>query len=283
MLLLLSAVLIISSCTHTSPFEEDYYFRSVGKRGDAVVTVNLITARELYEKSADDQKKEQLAPIIDRTDRLSAAVGSGRDPESLLFSGAAEGNFSKALVGTALSLSGDWKKDEEADITTYTDEAGSLRLASVESGLVLFSTDDLDDLYSYSYQQREILVPYEIAEKMNSGLFALYIEKPEDLMLFPFEIPDSLVESINSIYLVFGGQADSYSITGAILTDKRAAGRVISTTLKMDYLERVRALDSPPEDWWDDIVWEELDVMLEQMYISEEQVVDLFATVLEQL
>jgi hypothetical protein len=281
----LLVLMVLAGCTHTTPFTDDYYYRSAGRRGDVIVTVNMDRARGLYEQSADASARARLAPVVDRTDRLSAALRFTEDGSAVSsFSGGAEGDFSKSLVTSALRLSGDWSRVENRQLTTFTDGAESMEIAVAQSGLVLFSSEDITDVYEYSYAAREILIPFDTAQLMEQGMFSLYIERPEDLELLPFEIPEKLVESIYSVYLIFDENADGdFVLTGAVYTDKQAAGRVISTSLKMDYLQRVRELEKAPEGWQDDIIWEELDVMFENMFIDRDQVVDLFGTLLEQL
>ena len=281
----LLVLMVLAGCTHTTPFSDDYYYRSAGRRGDIIVTVNMERARGLYEQSADAAARARLAPVVDRTVRLTAALRFSEDGRSVSsFSGGAEGDFSKSLVTSALRLSGDWSRVENRQLNTFTDGANSMEIAVAQSGLVLFSSEDITDVYEYSYAAREILIPFDTAELMEQGMFSLYIEKPENLELLPFEIPEKLVESIYSVYLIFDENADGdFVLTGAVYTDKRAAGRVISTSLKMDYLQRVRELEQAPEGWQDDIIWEELDVMFEKMFIERDQVVDLFGTLLQQL
>jgi hypothetical protein len=282
---LLLILFVLAGCTHTSVFTEDYYYRSAGRRGDIIVTVNMDRARGLYEQSADAGTQARLAPVVGRTDRLTAALRFSEDGSTVSsFSGGAEGNFSKSLVTSALRLSGDWTGVDGRKMATFTDSARSMEIAVAHSGLVLFSSEDITDVYEYSYAEREILIPFDTAQLMERGMFSLYVEKPEDLKLLPFEIPEKLVESIHSVYLLFDeDDGGDFALTGAVYTDRRAAGRVISTSLKMDYLQRVRELENPPEGWQDDIIWEELDVMFEKMFIERKQVVDLFGTLLQQL
>ncbi|MGM0431242.1 MAG: hypothetical protein ACQEQU_00850 [Spirochaetota bacterium] len=280
---LLVAVVLLGGCRHTSPFTQDFFYRSLGEKGDAVVTVNLEAAQPLFDELDADTLDPQFDPILERTGRISVALDPGSQQDDLHAKGGLEGNFGTTAVRSVLGLSSQWSKVSSAKPTFYTDSEGSIQVLSPQSGLVLFATDGIERTYAKSYAEREILIPHTIAQRMARGMFAFYMEDPEDLSLFTDILPDKLVDSIQSLWLVFEHETSHYAASGEIRTYNRAAGRVLSTSLKKDYLDRVRELEEPPEDWMDDIQWDDRYIDIDRMFVENTQVVDLFSAVLQQL
>ncbi|MCF7934283.1 MAG: hypothetical protein K9M84_01080 [Spirochaetia bacterium] len=279
------ALVLLSGCTHTTPFTDDHYFRALGRKNEMVVTVNMDQSAELLEGlSSEQQKLSAIDGILDRTDRISLSIdNSSGTAAAPAFYGGLEGNFGYFTANTALKFSREWKRETDSSVVYFHSDQNALDVMIPRSGIVLFSQGDMAEVYRRTYAERELFIPYEVSRKMGDGIAAMYMESPDDIMYLTDQIPRTMLLSIDSVWLVLTGTRDDYRLTGLISANNDKASRVLGTLLRMNYLVRVRALDVPLKDWQDDITIDGNLIMLEEMYMENKTVQDTFAKMLEQL
>ncbi len=284
LLLCAGVVLILTGCAHTTPFKDDYYFRALGRPSEMVVTMNLDNSRELYEEVAKQQDTASIDAIVTRSDRISVSIDTPSEgSDEPRYYGGVEGNFGYLTANTALLVSKDWKRQEKDSVAYFGNDNTDLKVTIPKNGIVIFSNDDIKDVYMKTYKERELFIPYKISQKMGEGLFGMYLESPDDIMYVTDEFPRTMLLSIDSVWLVVTGQKDDYRVTGMVETKNRQASRVFGTLLKMNYLMRIRAMENPIGQWQDDIQIDDQDIMIENMYIDNEMVMGLFSKILTNL
>lgn len=280
-LVLTAVVLLAASCRHTSPFTEEHYFSALGESDELVITMDVDASLEILGQSTDAVLPDVLT---DRSDRVSVAVDTAEAEDGpLVYYGAVEGDFGKLSTSTALCLSSDWQKGEDGSVSFYGNEASGMKLKIPKSGIVLFTNSDIQRVYDKTYAKRELFIPYEISEKMDAALAGIYIDDPEDISYITDQIPKTMVLSIDSAWIVLTGTSDDYRLAGVVKTKNRQASRVLGTLLRMNYLVKVRELTVALEDWQDDIQIDETGIMIDQMYMTDEEVIDILSQLLENI
>ena len=278
-----TAVLLLAGCTHTTPFTDDHYFRALGEKNEVVFTVDVEGAREILDAADGEGTLGGLDPILERSGRISVAMDPSAADGIPVFYGGIEGNFGKVVTDTALSFSGDFDKAESGEVPFYRSSSAGLDVKVPQSGLVLFSNDDIEKVYRKTYRERELFIPYDVSQRMAESLFGIYMEKPHDIGFLTDQIPEAMLLSMNSIWLVLNGVKDDYRVSGVLLLSTEQASRVLGTTLRLNYLKTIRKLEVPIEGWKEHIDEDGKTITLAGMYISNEEVYDLLSTVLDSI
>ncbi len=281
LILVLMMIIFFTSCTHTTPFKDDYYFRALGDKGDVVVTLNVDNSRELYEDVATQQDTSALDPIVERSDRISLSIDTSTSAEEPSYYGGIEGNFGRFSTSTALLFNSEWEKVKTSTLTYFDNPNTGLQVAIPKSGIVLFSNDDIEKVFTKTFKEREIFVPYDIAKELGEGLFGLYIEDPDDISLFTDAIPKTMLMSIDSVWCVLTGQKDDYRLFGEIRTKNTQSSRVLGTLLKMSYFVQIKKLKYTVEGWEDAIRTDQNIIQIENMYLENDKVTELFSGLLK--
>lgn len=277
LLSLLSLLLAaFTGCRHSTPFTEELYFRALGESDQMILTIDMRKSAHLLEGTGFSGG---LGPVIDRSDRLSAAY-SLNEEDSLLYGGL-EGNYGRLLTNTALSFSDQFTR-VDGELGYYQDSQSDLKVMVPKSGIVLFTTGQMVDVYTRSFKERKLFVPEVVAEKMADGLCAIYMEDPQDASLITDMIPKTMIQSIDTLWVVLQQDDRYYRVSGLIDTRSSSASRVLSTLLRMNYLVSIKELDEPLESWQDDIAQDGNTIMLDSMYIPEQTVRNLFKSIAEQ-
>ncbi len=278
---ILLILLVLNGCTHMTPFTDESYLRALGEESEVVATVNVDMAQALIHEVAGDQL-ESLEIILDRSDRISVAIDpSASEEETPMMYGGIEGDFGKIVTDTVLSFSKDFAKMEEQDIQYFGSDTMNLDVKVPKSGLVLFSNDSIEEVYQKTFKERELFIPYDVSERMEESLFGIYMEKPTDIGFLTDQIPETMLLSMNGIWLVLNGEKDSYNVSGILDTNTPQATRVLGTLLRLNYLKTIRKLPTPLEGWEDHILIGDEIITLAGMFISNEEVYDLFSMVLK--
>lgn len=236
----LSIAIILTGCVHHTPFKDEYYFQSLGKSGEMVVTADLDKVREsTYASLLPDRGPLDYA--LDRSNRLSLSLIPKRtDIYPLPFeyyekAGALEGNLGKFPVNTALSLSKDFHKEKDGDVKYYTND--NISLAVAKNGILLFSDGSYKEFYDRTIENRAKLIDDDIAAFMADSLFALFLNSPETLIDLGFELPQSVVTEINTSYLGFSEIDGALVLSGALNMKSKSSARALSTLLRNQLLQ----------------------------------------------
>lgn len=150
--------------------------------GEIVMTADMerIKSGELDEIIDESVKTNSM---VKKATRISASLLKEENEEGAYYvtSGAVEGDISRFWINTGLSLSSAFSKEKEEDAVWYSDAEGSLSLYVPQNGVLLFTDGDYPSFYRRSYTQREMLISDEIALKMASSVFSVYVFEPESL------------------------------------------------------------------------------------------------------
>ncbi len=149
-LVLLAVVLLLCSCVTKMPYGDEQYFQGLGLDGEFVITVNADLLDVDSFISSDDAAVNY---IKDRMTRLSIALNDNGLSESAVvsdfstydFYGAIEGDFSKSLVSSALSLSSAFSssKDASTKLKFFVDTQSGLEAAIPVNGSIIVSSSNV--------------------------------------------------------------------------------------------------------------------------------------------
>lgn len=239
-LIALALVLILTGCVHHTPFKDEYYFQSLGKSGEMVVTADLDKVRESSYASLLPNSGA-LDYALDRSERLTLSLVPKRnDIYPLPFeyyekAGALEGNLSKLAINTALNISKDFKKEKNDNIKYYTND--NISLAVAKNGILLFSEGSYKDFYDRTIENRVKLIDDEVASFMADSMFALFLNSPETLIDLGFELPQSVVTEIDTSYLGFSEVDGLLVLSGTLNMKSKSSARALSTLLRNQLLQ----------------------------------------------
>ena len=209
-LALLLLVLLFSSCVTRSPIGDEQYFQGLGLDGEFVVTINA----ELLD--VDDYITSDDAGvnyITDRMTRLSVALYDSKgtagpvteDFSEFDYYGAIEGNFSKTLVSSALSLNSLFssEKDKDTKLKFFIDSQSGLEAAIPANGIILFSSTDVVANYRQTYTEgRPAHISAEDAAKLAASQVGVYVSNPRTMISLGFDLDETALSNIESILMV---------------------------------------------------------------------------------
>ncbi len=172
--------------------------------------------------------------LVKKADRITVSI------EEETVSGAVEGNISKWGTNSLLSLSSsfDKVKDDEGKISWYTDSVYSLY--SPENGILLFSRGDYPSFYERSYLERVKRIDDETASLMASSSFSVYIYSPESLSSLGFDIPQTVMDGITRVCLLFNNKDGELKMSGFIETVGESEARALNTILRNQIIQEKR-------------------------------------------
>ncbi len=285
--LMLALTALLAGCAHTSPFTEEPYFAAVGKEQEFILTVDTQKAGELSQPLLMLVPGAQGAQeLYDRVSRITVSAslpvmqedGTYTLTEPELY-GAVEGNLPMPLLRTYLSTAPGWQKEFGEGYTAWSHDGYGLEVAVPENGIALFSTLDIEQPLTGTYSERELFIPLEAAMRMAEGVAGMYVQSPRYLFsIFEDIIPYSLLVSIDSIWLSIDEAQEGYTLYGMVKTTQKAATTVISLTLKKKYLERIRALETRPENWMESIVVDdEQNILIQHIAVEQEELTQLLS------
>ena len=235
-------LVFVPSCAHKSPLKDKMFIQSYGMDGQFVITVD---ASKLDLGEYVDTSSSEVSYITERMSRLSIILfdktGQYADyPADLSgydFDGAIEGNYSKLLLTTALKVSGLFTQEKgESGLKFFVDEASGLQAAVPANGIILFSSDSVENSYETTFESDAKLISDEQAQKLASCELGLYVSNPKTLMDLGLEVPQSALENIEYILLMLNG--DTLSIDFKLKTE--ALAKSFSIIIKGSYVGQLR-------------------------------------------
>lgn len=243
LILVLAFALLLSSCVHHTPFEDEYYFQALGDSSELVVTADV--------NKMENSSLSEVLPteglwktIVDRADRVNVCMTPMTldkyplDLSDYSISGGIEGNFGSFTVNTALSWSKQFHKEKIDDVKFYTD--GNLSVAVPKSGLLLFTDAEYIDLYRKTYSERVKLIEDEIANDMASSTAAVFVRTPQTLMNLGFELPDTTLKQIHTSYFMINEVDDQLLLSGYMIMLDKSGARTMNTILRNQIIQSLK-------------------------------------------
>ncbi len=236
--ILIIVLLVLSSCVTRSPLGDEQYFQALGLDGQFVITVNAdLLDVDKYVNTSDEAVKY----ITDRMDRLSIALYGNSDSafSEYDYYGALEGDYSKSLINSALSLSSLFtkQKDSETKLKFFVDNESGLEAAIPTKGIILFSTTSVVDNYKQTYTSDRVRnISSEDAARLASSQIGVYVSNPQTMIDLGFEITKAALDNIESILLIMND--DVISVDFRIKSEELANS--FSVLIKAGYVGNLR-------------------------------------------
>ena len=244
-ILILTALLVLlSSCVTRSPLGDEQYFQALGLDGQFVITVNadLLDVGK-YVNTSDEAVKY----ITDRMNRLSLALYNSNGDNKLVttdfsefdYYGALEGDYSKSLINSALSLSSLFtkQKDSETKLKFFVDNESGLEAAIPAKGIILFSSTDVVENYKQTYTSDRVSnISSEDAARLAASQIGIYVSNPQTMIDLGFEITQTALDNIESILLIMND--DVISVDFRIKNEELANS--FSVLIKAGYVGNLR-------------------------------------------
>lgn len=250
---LVSFVLVLASCAHTTPFKDRMYIQSFGTDGQLVLTVNAQRFDvEEFASENDVTLDSQVQYIADRMTRLSIVLFDrtgeyGDYPANygaLDFDGAIEGNYSKALLNTALKLGGALTAEKgESGLRFFTDEQSGIQAAVPKNGVILFSSSDIEANYEKAFGSDKVISD-EKAQKLASSMFGIYVSNPKTMLDIGLDVPQSALENIEYILIMM----DTETLSVEFKLKSESLAKSFSVIVKASYVGDLRR-DGLPIDF----------------------------------
>ncbi len=207
-LVLLAVVLLMCSCVTKMPYGDEQYFQGLGLDGEFVITVNA----ELIDPDQYIQSDDAGVNYIkNRMTRLSIALydngttSVADDFSTYDFYGAIEGNISKTLVNSALSMNSRFNasKDEDSKLKFFVDTQSGMEAAVPTKGIILFSSTDVVSNFNRTFvQSRQKLISDEQAAKLASSQIGIYVSNPKTMIDLGLDISQASLANIETVLMV---------------------------------------------------------------------------------
>ena len=242
--LTLLLMLLLSSCVTKRPIGDEQYFQGLGLDGEFVITINAqLLDVDQYIQSDDTA----VNYITERMTRLSIALYDSKgtagpvteDFSEFDYYGAVEGDFSKTLVNSALSVSSAYtsSKDKKTKLRFFVDERSGLEAAVPANGIILFSTTDVVDNYSQTYTEgRPKHISDEDSAKLAASQVGVYVSNPKTMIDLGFEINETALSNIDSILMVM----DDDTISAEFRLKSEELADSFSILIKAGYIGNLR-------------------------------------------
>lgn len=252
--ILVCVMMFMSSCAHKSPLKDKMFLQSYGMDGQFVITVDASKLNlgeyvgDTSGASASDSSNASNAAvdyITDRMSRLSIVLfdKTGEyaeypaDLSTYDFEGALEGNYSKTLINTALKLSGVMTQEEgQTGLKFFTDSESGLQAAIPKSGIILFSSSDVEETYKTTFESSQKLISDEQAEKLANCQIGIFVSNPKTLIDLGLDVPKSSLENIEYILVML--EDDTLSIDFKLKSESLA--RSFSILIKGSYVGQLK-------------------------------------------
>ncbi len=241
-LVLLAVVLLMCSCVTKMPYGDEQYFQGLGLDGEFVITVNA----ELIDPDQYIQSDDAGVNYIkNRMTRLSIALydngttSVADDFSTYDFYGAIEGNISKTLVNSALSMNSRFNasKDEDSKLKFFVDTQSGMEAAVPTKGIILFSSTDVVSNFNRTFvQSRQKLISDEQAAKLASSQIGIYVSNPKTMIDLGLDISRASLANIETVLMVMDD--DVISIDFKLKSQERADS--FSILIKAGYVGNLR-------------------------------------------
>lgn len=217
-------IFLLASCAHVSQFgDKDPYLSYLGKDGDFVFTSEI---------SIDDFEKFNVS-----INRISGSF----NPLTNIVSGALEGSFSRSKVKIALNYSNQFKKSGK---DVWLDESSGIQVMVPANGIIIFSNNDVKNLYEDTFLKKEVLIKNDISYLLIQSDSGLYVKNPLAIPDFGFDLSQEAVESFDYILgsvnndiadFTFSMKSEKFAqsllkiLKTLVLSEVRKAGQKVNT------------------------------------------------------
>ena len=152
--------------------------------------------------------------------------------------GAAEGNFGKILVPTAISYMDGFERIKEDGVKYYSN--GSISVGVPETGILLFSTGDYLEAKDKTLDNRSLLIPSELASDMAENLFSIYVSEPKTMMDLGFELPYAVLSGMNYALITVDETNEGFFLSSVVdFKDERDA-KTFTTLMRNMIVQEIR-------------------------------------------
>ena len=251
MLLVLLLLVLLCSCVTKMPYGDEQYFQGLGLDGQFVITVN----GELIDKDQYIQSDDAGVNYIkDRMSRLSIALSdSGTSQEAVTtdfskydYYGAIEGNFSKALINSALGLNSLFRseKDSDSGLKFFVDNTSGIQAAVPQKGIILFSSKDVVANYNQTFTEgRPKLISDEDAAKLAASQIGIYVSNPRTMIDLGLDLTQAALSNIDTVLIVMDDDVISidFKLKSQDLADS------FSILIKAGYVGNLRKNGQKPD------------------------------------
>lgn len=242
--LTLLLLLLLSSCVTRRPIGDEQYFQGLGLDGEFVITINAELLDVDQYINSDDAA---VSYITDRMTRLSIALYDSKgtagpvteDFSEFDYYGAVEGDFSKTLVNSALTVSSAFtsSKDKATKLKFFVDSQSGLEAAVPANGIILFSTTDVVENYKQTYTDgRSAHISDEDAARLAASQVGVYVSNPRTMIDLGFEINETALSNIDSILMLM----DDDTITADFRIKSEELADSFSVLIKAGYIGNLR-------------------------------------------
>ncbi|MBO4424433.1 MAG: hypothetical protein J5768_02860 [Spirochaetales bacterium] len=242
--LTLLLLFLLCSCVTRSPIGDEQYFQGLGLDGEFVITINAqLLDVDQYIQSDDTA----VNYITERMTRLSIALYDSKgtagpvteDFSEFDYYGAVEGDFSKTLVNSALSVSSAFSssKDKGTKLRFFIDTQSGLEAAVPANGIIMFSTTDVVENYTQTYTEgRAAHISDEDAAKLAASQVGVYVSNPRTMIDLGFDINEVALANIDSILMVM----DDDTISAEFRLKSEDLADSFSILIKAGYIGNLR-------------------------------------------
>lgn len=233
---------LVPSCAHKSPLKDKMFIQSYGMDGQFVITVDAtkLNLGEYVDTSSSDvdyvaQRMSRLSIVL--FDKTGEYLDYPADLSVYDFDGAIEGDYSKTLLSAALKMSNLFTAEKgESGLKLFVDETSGLQVAIPSNGIILFSSDSVEESYQSTFKSSEKLISDEQAQKLASCEIGIYVSNPKTLIDLGLDVPRSSLENIEYILLMLNG--DTFSIDFKLKNEELA--KSFSVIIKGSYVGQLR-------------------------------------------
>ncbi len=224
-LLFSAVVLLLVSCASVNPFTDEKPF------------VSAIAEDGKYIFTTTDYESFISLPLD--VERVSGSL----DPDTGILYGAIEGKFSKTIVTAAVNASGQFDKIKGSSSTYWIHKESKMEVAVPASGIILFSTKDIESIYEKLFVEKELssLEP-EIINSLYSDVSGLYVKNPTELPKMDMDLTGFAVDRFDFILLV--ADSESYDASFTLTTQEYTDS--FFTILKAAYVTMLRQKGERP-------------------------------------
>jgi len=244
----------LSSCTHTSPFKEEYAFQAMGSDAEIVITADVRSLRE-NKPSLIGYDDPLLKELASRSDRVSISIDGRNDQgedgyplllEDTSYYGVLEGNYPKSM-NLLLSFNDSFEKVKEDGVKFYRNEVVPLEVKSPKGGLVIFSSDDYPTAEKRVLTERTIYISPDIASKIGEGVFGLYTKNPETMIDLGLGITLSVIEKMDEAVLYVVLEDGAFRLYADISMDEERQAKTLNTLLRNRVIADYRVRGERPD------------------------------------
>ncbi|MCR5761586.1 MAG: hypothetical protein K6F82_06315 [Sphaerochaetaceae bacterium] len=203
-ILLISAIVLsLVSCASMNPFtEENPFIGAIAEDGKYIFT------------TTDYESILSLPIDIQR-------ISGSYDPQTETMYGVIEGDFSKTIVNAGIKASGQFTKNKEDKLTYYVHNETGIQVTVPASGIILFSTDNIKEIYNrYFTKEKETVLDRDIISKLYSDVSGVYVKSPTELPQTGIDLSDAAVERFDYILLI--SDYDKFDTAFTLTTEEYA-------------------------------------------------------------